>query len=129
MDTLYTFRVIKLGHFQKDKLTQTKEATIYSELATFLVMEGENKSVSTSGAKERDEMRKGIHNTVYMRRSLYLSPSISEKDVAPNQNIDFFFKVKFHLGMTYTSVLLNEFSQNEHTPVTNSHIKKHENSK
>lgn len=43
VNILYTCRGSKLGHFQKDKLTQTKEATIYSEFATFLVMEGENK--------------------------------------------------------------------------------------
>lgn len=44
MDILYTFRLSELDNFRKkDKLIQKKEATIYSELATFLVMEGENK--------------------------------------------------------------------------------------
>lgn len=51
MDILYTSRDINLGDLQKDKLIQRKEATVCSKLATFLVMEGENKYVPTSRAK------------------------------------------------------------------------------
>ena len=43
MDIPNTSRGINLGDFQKDKLILGKEATIYFELATLVVMEGENK--------------------------------------------------------------------------------------
>lgn len=43
MDMVYTLRGIPLGNLQKEKLSQRKEGTIYSEHATFLAMEGENK--------------------------------------------------------------------------------------
>ena len=43
MDIPNTSRGINLGDFQKDKLIWRKEATIYSELATLVVTEGENK--------------------------------------------------------------------------------------